>query len=157
MTAMRVALGFLVAALVTRGAGLKETRSVLRNFNEAVRKPESPAFAALFTLNADYRDATRVLRGRDAIVSLFTGRQVWSERTPPLLREESIKLVGPSAALVDAQLIQYGSTIVKSGVPVVLLLEKEAGTWKISSWRMLGPADPETAFSAPVGTRPVGS
>ena len=79
------------------------------------------------------------LKGRDALAFLFANRQVWSERTPPMIQEESIRLAGPTAAFVDAQLVQYGSTIVKSGTPVVLLLEKEAGAWKIASWRMACP------------------
>src|SRR5687768_7317373 len=56
--------------------------------------------------------------------------QIWSERTPPVLQEQAIKMIGVSAALVDAQIVQYGSTIVKSSVPVVLVLENEGGAWK---------------------------
>jgi hypothetical protein len=96
----------------------------------------------LFTSEADYHDGTRHLKGPDTLVSLFINRQLWSERTPPTLQEESIRLVGSSAALVDALLVQYGSTIVKSGIPVVLFFEKEAGAWKISSWRIAGCAIP---------------
>ena len=115
-----------------------EIRTVLGRFNEPVRKPESQSLRTLFTSQADYRDTTRALKGRDGVVSVFTNGQVWSERTQPMLQEETIRLVGTSAALVDAHLVQYGSSILKSSVPVVLLLEKDARLWRISSWRMSG-------------------
>jgi ketosteroid isomerase-like protein len=131
----------LLLALAVGGLamGADETEAIrvaLRRFNEAVRKPEPQPLRAFFTPDADYRDATRALKGADALASLFADRQAWSERTPPMLQEESIRLAGPTAAFVDAQVVQYGSTIVKSGVPVVLLLERGAGEWKIASWRM---------------------
>jgi len=128
---------FLITAVIASGADAsEEIRSVLGAFNKAMRNPKAELFLAFITSGADYRDGLKSLKGRDALVSLFTSREIWSERTPPILQEESIRFAGPSAAFVDAQLIQYGSTIVKSSVPVVLLLEKDEGVWKISSWRM---------------------
>jgi hypothetical protein len=59
-----------------------------------------------------------------------------------MLQEESIRLAGPSAAIVDAQLVQYGSTIGKQAIPVVLLVQKEAGVWKIASWRTVSCLTP---------------
>jgi hypothetical protein len=55
-----------------------------------------------------------------------------------MLQDEEIRLVGPYSALVDALLVQYGTTTGRSSVRVVLLLEKESGEWKISFWRTLG-------------------
>jgi hypothetical protein len=46
-----------------------------------------------------------------------------------------IRLAEKSAAFVDAQLVQYGSIVVKTMIPVVLLLKKEGDVWKIASWR----------------------
>lgn len=115
-----------------------KVRSVLRDFNRASQKPDRQLFELLFTSEADYRDSTRMSKGRDALVSLFVSRRRWSERTAPMLQDEEIRLVGASTALVDAQLVQYGTTLGKSAVPVVLLLEKEAGEWRISSWRTFG-------------------
>ncbi len=137
---MAVALTGLAVSAGDAGA----IRAALRGFNEAVRKAEPRPLRAFFTSDADYRDITQVLKGPDALVSLFANRQVWSERTPPMLQEQSIRLAGPSAAFVDAQLVQYGSTIVKSVIPVVLLLEKEADVWKIASWRTAACSIPIT-------------
>jgi hypothetical protein len=137
MITIRIAAILVTATLAAGGDDSQEIRAVLRGFNEAARKPEPQSFRGLFASEADYRDAERSLKGPDALISLFTNRQVWSERTPPILQDESIRLVAPSVAFVDAQFVHYGSTILKSAVPVVLLLKKEADTWKISSWRML--------------------
>lgn len=125
-----------IAGLAWSADDAEAIRAALHGFNEATRKAEPRQLRAFFTSDADYRDASVVLKGPDALVSLFAHRQVWSERTPPMLQEQSIRLAGPSAAFVDAQLVQYGSTIVKSVIPVVLLLKKEADVWKIASWRI---------------------
>jgi hypothetical protein len=101
------------------------------------RKSEPQSFRILFWAEADYRDAQRSLKRPDALIFLFANREVWSEQTPPRLQDESIRFVAPSVAFVDAQFVQYGSTILKSAIPVVLLLRKEADIWKMSSWRML--------------------
>jgi hypothetical protein len=136
MMLMKLVSVIAVATIASGADRSDEIRSFLRNFNEALRKPEAPYFRTLFTSQADYRDAAGSLKGADAIVSLFKNRQLWSERTPPVLHEEGIKFIGETAAFVDAQIVQYGSTIGKSSVPLVVLLEKEASVWKISSWRM---------------------
>jgi ketosteroid isomerase-like protein len=136
---MKLLFVFAIVGLAVGADEAEAIRAVLRRFNQAVHKPESQPLRAFFTLDADYRDATRVLKGRDALGLLFANRQVWTERTPPMIQKESIRLAAPTVAFVDAQLVQYGSTIVKSGTPVVLLLEKEAGGWKIASWRMACP------------------
>jgi hypothetical protein len=111
-------------------------REVLREFNKALRQPEARAMQKFFTSSADYGDLSSKVTGRDAIASLLSaGQGVWSERTPPALQEHGMRMIGQSAALVDAYVVQYGSTVVKSMVPVVLVLENEGGVWKISSWR----------------------
>lgn len=130
-------------AYVTAGLSaddVVEIRSVLRSLNKALREGDAQVVKKFFTSTADYRDATRSVAGAVSIASLFSNDQVWSERTPPLLKQRGIRMIGVSAALVDAEVIQYGSTVLKSSVPVVLVLENEAGTWKISSWRMSGCA-----------------
>jgi hypothetical protein len=136
MTMLRIACILMLAAIGAEAADIEQVRSLITAFNEAALKPEPQSFRSLFTQDADYRDGARHVIGADALVSLFTNRQVFSERTAPTLRDESIRLIGPAAAFVDAQFVVFGSTVVKSGVPVVLLIEKaQGGEWKISQWR----------------------
>jgi ketosteroid isomerase-like protein len=137
------AVGFLFIITTAIGAApaddSEKVRSALRDFSDALQTERAESLSTFFTRNADYRDSVQTLNGADALTSLlanfFANRQVWSERTPPMLIAESIKFVSPSVAFVDAKVVQYGSTITRSSVPVVLLLEKEADVWKISSWR----------------------
>ena len=113
-----------------------DIRAVLQEFNKALRQPEAQTLQKFFTSAADYHDVSRKVTGADAIASLLsTGQGVWSERTPPALQEHGMRMIGQSAALVDAYVVQYGSTVVKSMVPILLVLENEGGVWKISSWR----------------------
>lgn len=137
---MKAVVILAAVGLVACADETAKVRSVLRDFNRASQKPDPQLFQTLFTLNADYRDSMRILKGRDALVSLFISRRRWSERTAPLLQDEEIRIVGAATALVDAQLVQYGTTLGKSAVRVVLLLEKEEDQWKISSWRTFGSA-----------------
>lgn len=148
--AMKLCLLFAVAMLAQGANDPDEVRPVLQRFNEAVRNPDARTWRTVFTSEVDYRDASQTLKGIDAIVSLFTNRQPWSERTQPTLEEPAIRFVGSLAAFVDANLVQYGSLIGKSSVPVILLLEKEAGAWRISSLRISGCA----AALPPVKPRP---
>ena len=110
-------------------------RSSLNRFNQAVSSQDRQALAALFTTDADYRDGHQSVQGAAAITSLLTGQQLWTEQTRPTLQEQSIKLLGPSTAFVDAQLVQYGSVMGKSSVPVVLILKQTENHWKIFVWR----------------------
>lgn len=134
----RIILLLVAAGLAACADETAKVRIVLRDFNRASQKPDPQLYGLIFTSNADYRDSTRTLKGRDALVSLFVNRPRWSERTAPMLRDEEIRLVAPGAALVDARLFQYGTTTGRSAIPVALVLEKEDGEWKISSWRTLG-------------------
>ena len=126
----------LLLATSAMAADFEGVRAVLRGFNAAAGGREPEAMRRLFTVQADYSDGDRRIEGPDAIVTLLLRGQTWSEVTPPVLQEEGIRFIGPFAALVDARLIRYGSTIVKSSIRVVLLVEKEKGVWKISSWRV---------------------
>jgi uncharacterized protein (TIGR02246 family) len=137
MTA-RIVVILVAVGLVACADEAEKVRSVVHAFNTASRKLDPQLFASLFTSNANYRDSTRTLKGREALVALFVNRPRWSERTAPMLQDEEIRLVGPYSALVDALLVQYGTTTGRSSVRVVLLLEKESGEWKISFWRTLG-------------------
>ena len=59
--------------------------------------------------------------------------EIWSEKTHPMVVVRSVQFESSKAARVDAERIQFGSVLLRSGVPVVILLEKKRGTWKIAS------------------------
>lgn len=110
-------------------------RSTLIAFQTAVQHGEPESLRPMFTAGADYCDAWQSLTGADDVTAVFAQRPVWSERTPPLLQDQRIRFAGSSSAFVLANVVQYGSVILKSSVPLEVWLENDSGQWKISSWR----------------------
>jgi len=60
--------------------------------------------------------------------------EVWTETSHPMIVIRSVQFMSSKAARVEASRVQYGS-ITMSSVPVVMLLEKKRGAWKITSSR----------------------
>lgn len=137
---------FAAPALAAPEQDSAAIRALLHQLVAEINRPEHGDLRKLFTANADFR------RGAGPVVSLLERfrrldfkRQPWSERTPWAMREDSTRHIDASHALVDATFSQYGSTIPKLEMPVVLMVEKETGMWKVSSFRM--PATvPETVL-----------
>ena len=61
----------------------------------------------------------------------------WSEVTTPRMVIQSIRLITPDVALVDAANTQYGSTILVRRVPVLVVMKREGKDWRIASLRVL--------------------
>jgi hypothetical protein len=61
--------------------------------------------------------------------------EIWSEKSHPMIVVRSVQFISSKAARVDAERVQYGSVMLRSSVPVVILLEKKRGEWKIASQR----------------------
>jgi hypothetical protein len=64
----------------------------------------------------------------------------WSEVNQAIFVIQTVRFVNPEVALVDAANSQFGSTILVRRTPVLLVMKKEKGVWKIASLRLL--ADP---------------
>jgi len=60
--------------------------------------------------------------------------EVWTEMSRPMIVTRSVQFVSPKVARVEASRVQYGSVMSRS-VPVVILVEKKRGAWKITSLR----------------------
>ena len=60
-----------------------------------------------------------------------------SEVTPPVVVIRSIRFVTPDVALTDAANTQYGSMILQTRIPVLLVLRREGIDWRIVSLRVL--------------------
>ena len=137
MSMLRLAALLVMTVTASYAAEAEDIRSALERFNQGVREQSMDKIRTLFAPEADYRDGARQLQGIDAILALLSDKEVWSERTRPMLQKPSIKLINTSVALVDAQMVSYGSVIVKSALPVILLMERKGPEgWTISSWRM---------------------
>jgi hypothetical protein len=60
--------------------------------------------------------------------------EVWSEMSRPIMVTRSVQFISSKVARVDAVRVQYGSVMTRS-MPVVILLERQRGGWKITSLR----------------------
>lgn len=61
--------------------------------------------------------------------------EIWSEKSHPMIVVRSVQFISSKAARVDAERVQYGSVTMRTSVPVVILLEKKRGSWKVASLR----------------------
>lgn len=113
--------------------------SVLAAMNKALQKPDVDAIAGLFSKDGDLRIAGGVLAGPRTIAERLADRRPWSEVTPPRIEHESVRLVTPDVAMVDASWVQYGSTIMRRAQSVMLLLRKEGAEWRVASLRVAAP------------------
>ena len=60
-----------------------------------------------------------------------------SEVTAPVVVIRSVRFVTLDVALIDAANTQYGSLVLQTRIPVLLVMRKEAQNWKIVSLRVL--------------------
>jgi len=60
-------------------------------------------------------------------------REVWSETSRPVIVAGSVEFLSKRVARVEGSRVQFGSLIGRHSVPVVILLERQRGEWKIIS------------------------
>jgi len=90
----------------------------------------------LFTADAD----SQLDRLRDLDRSMVeSSKKPWSEVLMPRMVVQSIRFIAPDVAAVDAVDTQFGSTISRR-IPVLLIMRKEAGEWRIASLRVIFPS-----------------
>ena len=109
-----------------QSADLENIRQALASLNVVFRTHSASSVKALFTSGTPVAEVEAVI---DALPKPM------SEVSTPVLERESIRLVSPDVAVVDAFRTQYGSVVVRSSIPVMLVMKKEAGAWKIAALR----------------------
>ena len=79
----------------------------------------------------------------------------WPEVTKPVIAIRSTRFITSDVALVDAANTQYGSIVVKREIPLLLVLRKDAGVWRIAALRIaLDLAQPPWASTLPDARTP---
>jgi hypothetical protein len=61
----------------------------------------------------------------------------WSEVTTPRFVIQSIRFITADVAVVDAENTQYGSVVLAVKVPVLFVVKRETGGWRIAAMRIL--------------------
>ena len=62
-------------------------------------------------------------------------RAIWRETTPPVMGDLNVRIVPTNVALVDATESRIGSVSLKQESPVLLVLLRVAGQWRIATIR----------------------
>jgi hypothetical protein len=88
----------------------------------------------LFAADADSEFDRLALLDRQL---LGLSNEPWSEVTAPGVTIRSIRFVTPDVALIDAANTQYGSVILQTRIPVLLVMRREGIDWRIVSLRVL--------------------
>jgi hypothetical protein len=98
--------------------------------------PDSEAIRqAIATFNDPHKRATVLSPGAN-IAPL--GRLAGQEVSQVYFEANAIRFVTPDVASVKASASQYGSLILKRTIPVVFVLKREGGAWRISVLRIAG-------------------
>lgn len=145
----RVLTAVLLAATVaaqTPDESAAAIRSVIKEFNKDRAMGRDSAANHLMR-NADFWNGTGDVR------PLAVQREVMTEMTAPQIRHETVRLLSPDVAVVDAYEIQYGSLPTIRRQPVTLLMQREGGEWKIASLRVLGGCQWDSSLNVPSDRR----
>jgi hypothetical protein len=79
----------------------------------------------------------------------------WPEVTKPVIVIRTTRFITSDVALIDAANTQYGSIIVKREIPLLLVVRKDAGLWRIAALRLaLDLARPPLASALPDARTP---
>ena len=60
----------------------------------------------------------------------------FSERSAPRVTNTTVRFLSPDVALIDARQIRYGSQFLRQSLPVLLVLRRNGGVWRLHSWRV---------------------
>jgi hypothetical protein len=122
--------------------------TLISAMNDALRKSDTDALAAVFEATSDFRiTGSRAVTGARPISVRLLARRPWSEVTPPKIENMAIRMITPNVAVVDAAWVQYGSAVTRRALPVLLVVKKEGEHWRVASlrlglWHSTGGAEP---------------
>jgi hypothetical protein len=127
---------WIVPCLLAAGAWADEAgdRAAIE---KAVAAFNDPAIReSLFAADVD---AAQELRGleRSGAVWFEDADRPWPEVTRPKIAAGHIRFITPDVALVDAALAQYGTVVLRRSLPLLFVMKREGGGWKISALRVM--------------------
>ncbi len=135
----------LVFVLVAGAQELDGIRSLIVEMNKARQNNDRRSSVQLFAPDGTLRIGNRIIAtGHDAIDKALQRSRIWSEVTAPVIGKESVRMVAPGVALVDASETRYGSLILKQTAPVALRPRLDGGDWGIVSLWQGDRSPPDT-------------
>jgi len=122
------ALPFLLAGVLwaDQAADRRAIEDVIERLNSAAERP------ALFVSGADVpTELHRLARVRCGLLE----SKPWSETFSPGFTRPAVQFIGPDVAVADTEYRAY-SSLVSVHTPVVVILRRERGEWKIATVRV---------------------
>ncbi|MGO9257493.1 MAG: hypothetical protein ACLQU1_14450 [Bryobacteraceae bacterium] len=121
---------FLLAGVLwaDEAADRRAIESVIAQLNHAEERPD--LFAAGTDVPAELRRLER------ANCNTVDSSGIWTEVTRPKFTHPTVQFITPDVALADLENVQYGSIVPAIRAPIVVILKREAGQWKIAALRV---------------------
>jgi len=142
-----IVLIFFAAALL---AGEFEDRAAIAKVIAALNNPHQRS--RLFTDDADCPvDFSRLIDlHRKYDPGMIGMDEAWNELTIPRVVSRAIRFITPEVAVVDGASTIRGAVTLARRVPLLFVMKKESGEWKISAVRVLAaPRIPTLASPLP--------
>jgi hypothetical protein len=96
--------------------------------------------AGLFAAGVDVPAELRRLERANC--NMIDSSGIWSEVMAPKFTHPTVQFITPDVALADLESVQHGSLVPAVRVPIVAILKRQAGEWKIVSLRVTAACSP---------------
>jgi hypothetical protein len=127
---------FLGSARADEAADRAAIERVITDLNVARKGKDLKPVSRLFTTDTDASNGLDRLARMDQWMRSLAQKPM-SEVTLPHIVPRDIRFVVADVALVDSEIAQYGSMILKQSVPVLLVMKREGTEWRIASVRVM--------------------
>lgn len=110
----------------------EQVRHLLLALNDSLAHHNAQLLSTLITNDTEvWTGSGTQARGAGPLNPLLREPQFWSERTVPRLMNETAHFLSPSLAVVNAELVQYG-TLGRASTPAVIILKRNHGHWRLT-------------------------
>jgi len=91
--------------------------------------------AALFVSGADVQ--AELHRLNHAGCHMLGDSRVWSEVPSPRFTRPTVQFIGADVTVADTEYVQHHTIVAEIRTPVIVILQRERGEWKIATLRVM--------------------
>ena len=137
---------FLLAGVLAadEASDRKAIEAVIEKLNFAEERP------ALFVAGADVPAELHRLKRADCRPP--GEPRIWSEVPSPRFARPTVQFLTPDVAVADTEYVQYQTAMTAVRSPVVVILQRQRGEWKIATLRVMAEC-PGVVKIVPAGQR----
>lgn len=123
---------FTAALWADEAADRAAISSVIDALNDPGRR------ASLFTKDPDSTvDFDHLIDVHRRVPVVVEGNEPWTRLTTPRVVSGPIRFVTPDVATVDGASVVRGAIVIEPRVPLLFVMKREGGAWRISTVRVL--------------------